>query len=1743
MTYDEFLNFLEKFEEIKSFAGKIKSANENLTRIGSGSGRIVYDIDGEKVFKLAKNQKGTAQNEAEINIGTDYYTQSIVTKVYEYSEDYTWIIAEKAKKVSGKRIEELTGIPKLALLYYYLRNFESENKGGRAIFGIEPKIKEELNENEFVHELLDLMNNYNVISGDLGRPSSYGEVLRDGQPTIVVTDYGLNSNVYNTHYDSQRKQKYGMYEIYNFADGNDDILSDANGGNDIRRGMWALMPQGVGDGDEPMDDEFISYIQERSKYPDKPISNLLFLNDKFHECVNNLKETLNHIDNKKNFYNNLLALQEYLISQGVYDREKIELQEYEINEDAEIPLVKAFSLDDEVYARQLVDAATAKLGLKVVKYLGGGSNGFAYDIGDGKVFKISADVGEADAASKLLRENPVYIAKVYNLYKIIDTEKNLSYFGIIEENVQDKRKETFRSYYRAIDAIMPNNMTTADFLIMMKKKDFNYDNLVQLAQGILNQNPEANISPELRQEAYNYLIGLLNIKKELLSYEIKSNDYGNPENIGYSNGVLKYFDFGAYRAEEPNMGDNIIMLPENVEIVGENYERSMADSIANQISTKLNLNQPKYISGGTFGVAYDIGNDLVLKITKDKSEASENLMLIGKQLNYIAKPFRVFEINSKNKDVPQTYAIILEKLQTSPEIQRLYNRLDFAFGSILDVRLSEVVEEYLGLGTGDIDKSKVDAYLRKNPQDAEFFGGLLKIAEEAHKLGIESMDFYNWRNLGYKKNGALGFFDVGFGNGFLQPHGAEAMEVTEEFGGSSLYSTTNTVGSDDTPIYNQNDTSPLTDNNIPTSIDELTERILSSMKGSSTVDVKKKCRLGGLGNTSVACNQGDINNLKIKKIDEEIDASEATDVYGALQTILDGKRNIALTQLYRPDVKKIVADNNLKIITVNQTNHPNSLETSIVYRNGYEKQANRLYNIMKSHGGYVSDKSPREAYEIGKLLEYTDESILQYINRIYVKLPNGEYRHRTNAELQQYDDKRIKQIPSEEEEFKKYLAMDETLGELDKVYVRTGLYDDEDRKEILDITHGDNYTKFIADIFYYLANRYNKKMVEPTRLSERDRQILIDVYNRIKKYDKNVLPIHDLYAREHNAHPLEKMNDLRTREVLIDRIKTLPSILLRNLRADIRKERDHYELEKLLEYTRNIEISIKLINQTKPEHREKIIKKVFSSANDTFEAVSKRLEDTTIPYLSQDDSVENTIEKISDVGSDDAELLYNKNDILVVKIKSPEAMGYIGCSSQWCFATNPHNYWNNYTSGDDGFATIVFNFNEEPSEPNAMVVVLESGDVYNMYNEYMENGDEYLNELGVSKYIPHGEYEMAENSIFAKKNMNEAITSLQDLPFKQEVEQLGGKIFSVGGAVRDEFLGKESKDLDILISGIPMDKLEEILGKYGRVDAVGKSFGILKFKPEGSTEDIDIAIPRTEKPTGEGGHKGFEVSSSHELPIEKDLERRDFTINAIAKDSNGNIIDPYGGQKDLQNKIIRVVNPEAFSDDPLRMLRAVQFASRFGFKIEQNTLKMIQDNASRIKEIPPERILTEFEKIVNKGNKLTGVQLLKDTGLFQQIFGFDIKQSTINRSPFENVKTMGEFIYLLTRILPNSAEFYKNNLKGDINTYKEIRALEIGFSKEINNIIEARAIAHNMYLNSQQSLNSQIIPDVLKTACQELLRGKYPKAINELAVNGNDLMQLGLKGKEVGDALKMMLIKIYSNKIKNDKEDLLALVQ
>jgi hypothetical protein len=174
---------------------------------------------------------------------------------------------------------------------------------------------------------------------------------------------------------------------------------------------------------------------------------------------------------------------------------------------------------------------------------------------------------------------------------------------------------------------------------------------------------------------------------------------------------------------------------------------------------------------------------------------------------------------------------------------------------------------------------------------------------------------------------------------------------------------------------------------------------------------------------------------------------------------------------------------------------------------------------------------------------------------------------------------------------------------------------------------------------------------------------------------------------------------------------------------------------------------------------------------------------------------------------------------------------------------------------------------------------------------------------------------------------------------------------------------------------------------------------------------------------------------------------------------------------------------------------------------------------------------------------LTAALLLRDTGLLREIFGNDAGGLDLGRNIWENVRTMGEFVYLLSKNLVNNpAEFYKTNLKGDENAYREIKALQLAFeSGEATNLIEARSVAHNMCVISPTSLQSQILPNVIKTAAQELLQGKYPKTVNELAINGNDLMQLGLQGKAIGDMQKSLLLKIYANKVMNNKEELLSL--
>jgi len=179
------------------------------------------------------------------------------------------------------------------------------------------------------------------------------------------------------------------------------------------------------------------------------------------------------------------------------------------------------------------------------------------------------------------------------------------------------------------------------------------------------------------------------------------------------------------------------------------------------------------------------------------------------------------------------------------------------------------------------------------------------------------------------------------------------------------------------------------------------------------------------------------------------------------------------------------------------------------------------------------------------------------------------------------------------------------------------------------------------------------------------------------------------------------------------------------------------------------------------------------------------------------------------------------------------------------------------------------------------------------------------------------------------------------------VDKFGSNVYAVGGYVRDLLLKSEKTDkdhIDLLITHTSLEDIIKSIRTAGRVDLVGKSFGIIKFLKDGRT--FDIALPRTDTPkeTQTRKHKDFIVRSDPGIPIEKDLERRDFRCNSIAlRLSDGALIDPFEGQKDIERKIIRLTNPQAFPEDPLRILRAARFSSVLNFTVDPEIYTISQN--------------------------------------------------------------------------------------------------------------------------------------------------------------------------------------------------------
>ncbi|MBR3183323.1 MAG: HD domain-containing protein [Firmicutes bacterium] len=195
------------------------------------------------------------------------------------------------------------------------------------------------------------------------------------------------------------------------------------------------------------------------------------------------------------------------------------------------------------------------------------------------------------------------------------------------------------------------------------------------------------------------------------------------------------------------------------------------------------------------------------------------------------------------------------------------------------------------------------------------------------------------------------------------------------------------------------------------------------------------------------------------------------------------------------------------------------------------------------------------------------------------------------------------------------------------------------------------------------------------------------------------------------------------------------------------------------------------------------------------------------------------------------------------------------------------------------------------------------------------------------------------------------------------VNEAGGRVFFVGGCVRDRLLGIENKDVDIEVHGISPEDLYSILEKVGEPLVYGRSFGVFALKGE----DIDIAMPRRERAVGKG-HRDFVVDVDPFIGTREAARRRDFTINALMENAmTGEIVDHFGGQEDLKAGIIRHIDPATFVEDPLRVLRGAQFAARFGFGIAPDTVELCR--GIDLSTLSKERVEEELRKALLKADK------------------------------------------------------------------------------------------------------------------------------------------------------------------------------
>ena len=438
------------------------------------------------------------------------------------------------------------------------------------------------------------------------------------------------------------------------------------------------------------------------------------------------------------------------------------------------------------------------------------------------------------------------------------------------------------------------------------------------------------------------------------------------------------------------------------------------------------------------------------------------------------------------------------------------------------------------------------------------------------------------------------------------------------------------------------------------------------------------------------------------------------------------------------------------------------------------------------------------------------------------------------------------------------------------------------------------------------------------------------------------------------------------------------------------------------------------------------------------------------------------------------------------------------------------------------------------------------------------------------------------------------------------VHSLGLDAYLVGGAVRDELLGRTPPELDFVVPGVGHAELRAVLEPHGRVEdlvvadqQVGvrllpRDKGVRALQPAG----IEFTPPRVERSTGPGRHD-FEIVADGGISLEQDMERRDFTINAIARRlETGEILDPLGGRADLERGVLRTTGPESFRDDPLRIVRGLRFVSQLDVQPDEDTLRQMREWAPRIEHVSGERIggglaadgMGELSKLLLGSRPAKALRLARDTGVlmrvipeFEAAIGYhqqsDRQHLTLDEHIFAVVQAAADAgAPLEVRLAALLHDLGKPEAERDGGDHAALGALAAArVLRRLRYPTRLREYVVRLVREHPFSLRGEPVPvdarrflarhgerqarDLISHRAADLAGKTVPKGewerldgfrtlveqertqphrLADLAVDGSDLIAVGFsEGPALGEALQTLLAEVVEDPSRNGREQLL----